>query len=48
MFGVINVWGIPGEGTNFFLIVLITESEMIGSHYNICSPFNIAENNIFG
>lgn len=25
-YGVINVWGVRGEGTNFFLIVLITES----------------------
>jgi hypothetical protein len=26
VYGIINVWGVRGEGTNFFLIVLITES----------------------
>jgi hypothetical protein len=25
-YGVINVWGVHGEGTDFFLIVMITES----------------------
>ena len=25
LYGVINVWGIPGEGTNYHLITLITE-----------------------
>ena len=25
-YGVINVWGVRGEGTDFFLIVLVTES----------------------
>ena len=27
-FGIINVWGARGEGTNFFLIVLITENKI--------------------
>jgi hypothetical protein len=26
VYGIINVWGVRGEGTNFFLIVSITES----------------------
>jgi len=26
IFGVVNVWGVRGEGTSFFLIVLVTES----------------------
>jgi len=28
-YGVINVWGVRGEGTNFFLIVSITESKSL-------------------
>lgn len=31
LFGVINLFGIRGEGKNFFLIVLITESTVMGS-----------------
>ena len=30
IFGVINVWGIRGEGTTFFIIVLITEGNLNG------------------
>lgn len=29
VFGVINLWGIRGEGTTFFLVVLITESTVL-------------------
>lgn len=32
LFGVINLWGIRGEGTNFFLIALISESTVMGSY----------------